>query len=189
MGTMQNEIPLKHSMTCFLLHYLHSAGKKTNGLLGEQNILGIRDECFGLNFGGQVILLSIGIPGKDSQPVVTPIHRRQVSEAKCVPNATLAARPEVMRKFHRIHQSTNHHKHYVSVSICIVRFCILSVCLLQALSFFFLGLLVKPSCLIPRIKKWLEPIWRHLEKIVTFGRIDMFDFFGGSLPDPKTNHL
>ena len=42
------------------------------------------DECFGLNFGWQVILLSIGIPGKDSQPVVTPIHRRQVSEAKCV---------------------------------------------------------------------------------------------------------
>ena len=59
----------------------------------------------------------------------------------------------------------------------------------SGLKFFFLGLLVKPSCLIPRIKKWLEPIWRHLEKIVTFGRIDMFDFFGGSLPDPKTNHL
>ena len=58
--------------------------KKNQRTFGWTKHLGIRDECFGLNFGGQVILLSIGIPGKDSQPVVTPIHRRQVSEAKCV---------------------------------------------------------------------------------------------------------
>lgn len=80
----------------------------------------------------------LGIPGKDSKPVGTPIHWRQDSEAKCVQMPRWLRVLKLGENFMefsveelchvlRLHQSTNHHKHTKCFSI-------LSVCLLQALS-------------------------------------------------------
>lgn len=77
MGTMQNEIPLKHSMTCFLLHYLHTAGKTQH--LGTNVLgwtLGDRSSCFRLGFQVKILNLSSHqfTDAKTQKPSVSKCH-------------------------------------------------------------------------------------------------------------------